>query len=151
MKITIFASGFCIDNGKSTQRGACAARLLYADDEGRNAVRIISEPVGNSTKPQCDLKAAMLGLMSLKSTVRNAAVDVFVPSYVAQLMEREGGNYKLEPKKNAELVRRLREKVTLFKNIIIQTGSKEDLRQPMVIAKTAAEIGAGDDSGTIML
>ena len=151
MKISIFASGFCIDNGTPTQRGAGAARLLYVDDFGRSAVRVVGEPVGSSTKPQCDLKAAMVGLMSLRTGLRRHAVDLVVSPYVAQLMERNGKEYKLQPKKNMELVRRLREKAALFSNLIVQAGSKEELQQVLDIARTATEVGAGSDSGTIAL
>ena len=151
MKISIFASGFCIDNGKPTQHGAGAARLLYVDDFGRSAIRVISESVGNNTKPQCDLKAAMVGLMALRTGLRHKAVDLIVPLYVAQLMERDGKEYKLQSKKNVELVRRLREKAALFSSLTVQTGSKEELQQVLDVARTAAEVGAGSDSGTIVL
>lgn len=149
MKIEIFTSGFCIDNGKPTQRGACAARLSYADEHGRKAVRVISEPIGDSTGPQCDLKAAMVGLMSVRSDLRKCDIDLFTSTYVAQLTERDGDNFKLVPKKNAELVKRLREKVILFNNLVIKVGTKEQLQQITSIAKTVAETAIGDDSETI--
>lgn len=154
MKIEIFACGFSVDNGKPEQRGAAAARLQYVDDYEREAIRVISEPVGDSTKPQCDIKAAILGLMSIKAQqvlqLRKNPVVLFVTPYVAQLMERDGDKYKIEPKKNAELIRRLRDKADLFSNLVVQVGEKEQMQQVLDVAKTAAETIVGSDSGTIV-
>ena len=153
MKISVFACGFSIDNGKPTQRGACAAYLEYVDDHDRKATRVISEPVGNSTNPQCDLKAAILGLMSIKADPfvrRKVPVELFASSYVAPLLEREGESYKLNPKKNIELVRRLREKSGLFSNLTISIGSKEQLQPALDAAKDTVNAGVGSDSDTKM-
>ena len=155
MKISIFACGFSVDNGKPTQRGACAARLEYLDDSNRKSTRVISEPVGHSTGPQCDLKAAILGLMSISAApilrLRKAPICLCASVYVAQLLERDGDNFKINPKKNAELVRRLREKVALFSDLTVQAGTKEQLQQALDVAKTAVDVGVGSDSGTIVL
>lgn len=155
MKISIFACGFSIDNGKPTQRGACAARLEYVDDHDRKSARVISEPVGSSTGPQCDLKAAILGLMSVSAVpvlrLRKAPICLCASTYVAQLLERDGDDFKINPKKNGELVRRLREKVALFNNLTVQAGTKEQLQQALDVAKTAVDTGIGSDSGTIQL
>jgi hypothetical protein len=152
MKISIFACGFNINNGKPTQRGACVARLQYVDDHNRTSVRVISEPVGNSTGPQCDIKAVILGLMSIKATptFRKMPIELFVSSYVVQLLERNEEGFKINPKKNIELIRRLREKFLLFANITAQTGSKEQLQQVMNIAKTTVDTEIASDSGTII-
>jgi hypothetical protein len=154
MKIEIFACGFSVDNGKPEQRGAATARLQHIDSHGREAIRVISEPVGDSTKPQCDIKAAILGLMSIKAhpvlQLRKSPVVLFVTPYVAQLMERDGDKYKIEPKKNAELIRRLREKADLFTDLTVQIGEKEQMQQILDVAKTAAETTVGSDSGTII-
>jgi hypothetical protein len=153
MKITICACGYSIDNGKPTQRGACAARLCYFDDYDRKAIRVLSEPVGNSTGPQCDLKSAILGLMSIKATpvlrLRKAQIELITTKYVAQFMERVDGEFKLIPKKNIELIRRFREKAALFDSLIVQVGTKEQLQQAFDIAKTTVETGIGSDSDTI--
>jgi hypothetical protein len=153
MKISIFACGFNIDNGKPTQQGACAARLQYVDDYNRISIRVIGEPVGNSTGPQCDIKAAMLGLMAIKATTvfRKMSIELFASAYVSQLLERDDTSFKINPKKNMELIRRLREKASLFENLIVQVGSKEQLQQTMDIAKTVVNTGIASDSGTIAL
>lgn len=151
MKISVYACGFSIDNGKPTQRGACAASLEYLDDHGRRGTRIVSEPVGNSTGPQCDLKAAILGLMSIKADPvirRKWDIELFVSPYVAQLMVRKDDGFKLNPKKNVELVRRLREKADLFGNLTVTAGSKEQLQQALDTAKTTVEVNMGSDTGT---
>jgi len=152
VKITICACGFSVDNGKPTQRGACAAILEYLDDYGRKATRTVSEPVGNSTGPQCDLKAAILGLMAVKAdpVIRcKWDIELLTSPYVAQLMVRQGDRFKLNPKKNVELVRRLREKAALFGNLTVATGSKEQLQRPLDTAKTTVEVGMGSDTGTV--
>jgi hypothetical protein len=153
MKISIYACGYSIDNGKPTQRGACAAGLHYVDDHDRKAIRVISELVGSSTGPQCDLKAAILGLMSIKATpvlrLRKAPVELVTTKYVAQFMERVDGEFKLVPKKNIELIRRFREKADLFENLIVLIGTKEQLQQAFDIAKTTVETGINSDSNTI--
>ena len=152
MKTSIYACGFSVDNGKPTQRGACAAILEHSDDHDRKACRIISEPVGSSTGPQCDLKAAILGLMTVSANprFRKSSVDLFVSKYAAQFLERDGEKYKLDPKKNAELVRRLREKADLFGNLTVQIGTKEQLQLSAEHAKGTAETGFGGDSGTTL-
>ena len=151
MAISIFACGFSIDNGKPTQRAACAARLLYEDEFSRKAMRVISEPVGNSTNPQADLKGAILGLMTLRADLRKEPVELFVSKYVAPLMERSDDGFKINPKKNPELVRRLREKAALFNKLTVVAGTREQLQQTLDVAKTAVEVGAGSDTGTIVL
>jgi len=151
MKISIYACGFSVDNGKPTQRGACAAALEYLDDHGRRGARVISEPVGNSTGPQCDLKAAILGLMSVKADPvirRKWDIELFASPYVAQLMARKDDGFKLNPKKNIELVRRLREKADLFGSLTVTAGSKEQLQQALDTAKTTVEVNMGSDTGT---
>lgn len=151
MKISIYACGFSVDNGKPTQRGASAAVLQYDDDYGRRCTRTISEPVGNSTGPQCDLKAAILGLMTVKAdpVIRHKwDIELFASPYAAQLMARNDGEYKLNPKKNIELVRRLREKAELFGNLTVTAGAKEELQQALDAAKTTVAVNMGSDTGT---
>jgi hypothetical protein len=154
--ITIYACGYTIDNGKPTQRGACAASLEHYDSSNRKAVRVVSEPVGNSTGPQCDIKGAILGLMSINASpvlqFRKAPVNLYASKYVAQLLEcGDDGRFKATPKKNAELVRRLREKVSLFENLTVYVGTKEQLQQPLDISKTAVNSGLHSDTGTLVL
>ena len=151
MKITIIACGFSIDNGKPTQRGACAAHLSYEDEHDRKATRTISELVGSSTNPQCDLKAAILGLMSVRVGLRKRPIELIASSYVAPILERDGDNYKLNPKKNLELVKRLREKVALFGDLTVKAGTKDQLRPALDAAKVAVDTEAGSDSGTVVL
>jgi hypothetical protein len=77
-------------------------------------------------------------------------IGLFVSSYVVQLLERNEEGFKINPKKNIELIRRLREKFLLFANITAQTGSKEQLRQVIDIAKTTVDTEIASDSGTII-
>jgi hypothetical protein len=154
--ISIYACGYTIDNGKPTQRGACAASLEHYDSSNRRAVRVISEPVGSSTGPQCDIKGAILGLMSINASpvlqFRKMPVSLYVSKYVAQLLEhQDDGQFKVTPKKNAELVRRLREKTSLFEDLTVHTGTKEQLQQPLDISRTAADSGLHSDTGTLIL
>jgi ribonuclease HI len=137
-----------------TQRGACAAYLECVDDYNRKATRIISEPVGNSTNPQCDLKAAILGLMSVKADPvlrHKVSIELFASSYVAPLLERKDDGYKINPKKNVELVRRLREKAELFGNLTVRVGLKEQLQTALDVANGTVSTGVGIDSDTKVL
>jgi len=95
----------------------------------------------------------MLGLMAIKATTvfRKMSIELFASAYVSQLLERDDTSFKINPKKNMELIRRLREKASLFENLIVQVGSKEQLQQTMDIAKTVVNTGIASDSGTIAL
>lgn len=151
MNITIHACGITIDNGQSTQRGACAVDLHYADEYDRIATRTISEFISDSTNPQCDLKAAMFGLMSINADLRNKPIELFVSTYVAQLLERDNKIFKLIPKKNIELVRRLREKVDLFSDLTVKAGTKAQLQHVLNVAKITVETKVSEDTGTVVL
>jgi hypothetical protein len=97
------------------------------------------------------LKAAILGLMTVKADPvirRKWDIELFASSYVAQLMARKDDGFKLNPKKNVELVRRLREKVDLFGNLTVAAGSKEELQHALDTAKTTVEVSMGSDTGT---
>lgn len=149
-KITVIACGYNVDNGKPTQRGASATSLHYVDDHDRQCSRTISELVGNSTGPQCDIKAAILGLMSIKQHLRKLPIELIVSHYVAKLLEFDGNDFKVVPKTNSELVKRLREKTALLHDLKVTAGSRDRLQSTLDIAKSAIAANSGNDTGTVI-
>jgi hypothetical protein len=89
--------------------------------------------------------------MGVRIDQRKKPVELMVSPYVAQLLERNDSGFKTNPKKNAELVRRLREKATLFSDLTVLVGTKDELQQTLGFAKSAVENGTGNDTGTMLL
>ena len=150
MKINIICAGYCFNNGKPDQRAGCAVYLEFDDDYDRHADRLISEPVGNSTKPRAEILAATYGLMAIERKFRKVCpVTICVPRYVAGLLERgEDGEYKTNPKKNAEEVKQLREWASYFTRLKIVPSSVADLSRCLALARTCADKQKGTDTGT---
>ena len=117
--ITVLTCGFCVDNGQPTQRGGAATVLLVADEYGRHASRTILAPTGNSTKPQSDLKAAILGLSAIAPRFKSQVVQFSASKYVTSLLDRVNGAYKTKPQKNSELISKLRTISESFSDLVI--------------------------------
>jgi hypothetical protein len=147
--IKITTCGSCVDSGKPTQRGGCAAHLWAKDSLGRVSTRKLTHAAGNSTQPQANLKAALLGLMSINAAMRVQDTELCVIPYVEQQLQQQDGKYKTTPKKNVELVDRLRSAVALFPRLRTLVADKSTLRQILEDARQCAEKQNETDTGTI--
>ena len=146
--ITVVACGYCADNGQPTQRGGSATTLTVVDDNSRKAVRTLTAATGNSTQPQSDIKAVLLGLSAIKPQFKIDKLRLSVTKYVERLLVKNGDVYKTKPQKNPELVVKLRTLVETFRSIEIITdvdGQKAVLQ----LARKVAETQESSDSGTV--
>jgi len=147
--IKITTCGSCVDTGKPTQRGGCAAHLWAKDSVGRISTRKLTHAAGNSTQPQANLKSALLGLMSVNAAMRAHDTELCVIPYVEQQLQQEDGKFKTTPKKNVELVDKLRSVVALFPRLRISVADKDTLRLIFEDARQCAELQNETDTGTI--
>ena len=148
MKFTVYATGYCYDNGKPTQKAGCAAYLVAEDELGRVGKRTISQPTGNSTLPRSELSAARLALSSIKKKFQGSPVTAFFSRYAASALEAKNGGYKVNPKKNKEEIESLRSLSDIFSNLQVKIGSKEQFKECLEAAKVCANNQAAEDTDT---
>ena len=147
--ITIAACGFCIDNGQPTQRGGAAVKLALTDEIGRAATRAIISATGNSTQPQSDLKAVLLGLHAISPQFTREPIRLCASKYASKVLERQNGKFKTSPQKNVELVEKVRAFFLTFPNIELVVDV-ESQKTALQLAKEVAETQESDDSGTVV-
>ena len=147
IKITI--CGFCVDAGKPTQRGGAVAKLVSVDEQQRTAKRTIQAATGNSTRPQSELKAALLGLLAVSQRQRQNRVEFGSPKYVSDFLEKVDGKYKrVDVKSNVELITKLRTVFDAFSDISLAVD-KDEMKEALQLSKETAEKQDNKDSGTV--
>ena len=147
--IKIVACGFCTNNNQPSQLSGAAVKLTYVDEFNRTAIRTIKAPTGNSTRPQSEIKAAILGLSAIICRFKSAPIQLYIPTYVAGLLKKVDGIYKANANKNADLVGQLRSLFDTFSSITIFSTPGE-LKDILQLSKNVAETQIGGDSGTVL-
>ena len=147
MELMLFAAGYSIDNGKATQRAACAV-VLMARDGDRGKYREIAHHLESATGPQAELQAAYLALAAVKPRLRLGPIVLTVGSYPARVLERTGEGWTTNAKSNERLVERLRVLAAQFPALTVSSRRADELTRAGELARGAAQTQTQTDTGS---
>lgn len=149
MKIEIYASGYCHDNGKNTQRSG-ASIILRSDDGLNKSRRVISHPTGAGTQSFAEISAARLALASVKRKYRKEAeVKVYLPAQAVGFLQKKGDKYKKNSKKYENEVEELRRWADYYSDLTVdKLGKGDDADHATEEAKECADTQKPKDTRT---
>ena len=143
----LFAAGHAVDNGKATQRAACAA-VLVARDGNRGKYREIAHHLESATGPQAELQGAYLALAAVKPRLRTGHTVLTVGSYPSRMLERAGEGWAINAKSNERLVERLRTLAAQFPDLTVSSRRVDELTRAGELARGAAQTQTQTDTGS---
>lgn len=147
MEFSLFAAGHSLDNGKPTQRAACAA-VLIAREGDRTKYREISHYLESTTGPQSELQAAYMALAAVQPRWRSELIILTVGSYPNRMLERAGDGWATNAKSNEQLVGRLRTLINQFPRLTISSRAADEFTRAGELARISAQAQTQSDTGS---
>lgn len=154
MNIDLYASAQTIGN-KEDRRTACALVLTATAPDGRVLVRKMGFPLGTSTINLAGLQAVRLAAMSMRQWVaapgKRIKLSLHTDShYALEMLAKQDGAYKADPKSNVEVVSSMREWLDKFPGLTLSHQKFDGGigNQCLALARDVATSQVPSDSGT---
>lgn len=142
--VDIYCGSVCRDEGEITQISGCGIWCLFVDGYGRSSDRSFRYGLGSSNSLDSSIRAAILGLSSIKSSCRNNKTVLYVDNQaVIDILKSDNGS-------DNEIRSELRTWYGHYSNITVELIADTAIdHQIKRMAETAMISQENYDSGTV--